>query len=128
MVSDHAGRVGACDDAPARVAFRVVERVGPREGILLSRLYNWPARSPTDASPSSLANADARLGVDVDRYSFIVAVLRTACSAVAIQERSQQGQEKVATLFWQRRKQLVLRTPHSGCNSSEHLLAGIFER
>src|SRR5271168_636915 len=36
----------------------------------VSRLDGWPVRSPADASPTSLANACARLGADVVRYSF----------------------------------------------------------
>src|ERR1700736_1311793 len=37
----------------------------------LSRLKGWPARSPTDTSPTS-SRMPARLGADVVRYSFIV--------------------------------------------------------
>ena len=37
----------------------------------LSRLDGWPARSPADASPLA-SRPDARLGADVDRYSFVV--------------------------------------------------------
>src|SRR5947208_10931371 len=41
-------------------------------GSKLSRLNGWPMPSPTDASSPSSRNANARLGADVDRYSFIV--------------------------------------------------------
>jgi hypothetical protein len=45
-------------------------------GLLkFSRLNGWPMCSPADASPLTLADADARLGADADRYSFIVADL-----------------------------------------------------
>ena len=37
----------------------------------LSRLNGWPARIPADASPDTLADAYARLGADVVRYTFI---------------------------------------------------------
>ena len=45
------GRSGACESAPARVAFRLWNGVGTRDKDL-SRLNGWPARSPTDASPA----------------------------------------------------------------------------
>ena len=38
----------------------------------ISRLNGWPMPSPTDASPAFFASAAARLGANVDRYSFIV--------------------------------------------------------
>src|SRR6266446_5986666 len=41
-------------------------------GDWLSRLNGWPMPSPTDASSASLRTPNARLGADVDRYSFIV--------------------------------------------------------
>ena len=56
---------GACDDAPRRVAFPLIDDVGVRDKWL-SRLNGWPMRSPADADDA------ARLGVDVVRYSFIV--------------------------------------------------------
>jgi hypothetical protein len=37
----------------------------------LSRLNGWPIRSPTDASLHASRRRNARLGADVDRYSFI---------------------------------------------------------
>ena len=46
------GLAGACNDAPASVAFRGVNNVGTRV-YTLSRLNGWPIRSPTDASQSS---------------------------------------------------------------------------
>ena len=64
------GRTNARVCASARVAFRSVDSVDTRENIL-SRLNGWPACSPTDASPAILADARARLGADVVRYSFI---------------------------------------------------------
>ena len=45
------GRPGTRDDAPVRVAFRVVERVGTQDHTI-SRLNGWPMRSPADASPA----------------------------------------------------------------------------
>jgi hypothetical protein len=38
----------------------------------LSRLNGWPIRSPADASRPASRPVRARLGADVDRYSFIV--------------------------------------------------------
>ena len=38
----------------------------------VSRLDGWPMRSPADASPAPSRTRCARLGADVDRYSFIV--------------------------------------------------------
>jgi len=40
--------------------------------ISLSRFNGWPMLSPADASPVPSRDACARLGADVDRYSFIV--------------------------------------------------------
>ena len=37
----------------------------------LSRLNGWPIRSPADASRFASRQRHARLGADVDRYSFI---------------------------------------------------------
>ena len=51
-VSDHAGSAERSRNALIRVAFRNVNAVGTRE-FGLSRLHGWPARSPTDASPTS---------------------------------------------------------------------------
>jgi hypothetical protein len=65
------GRRGACDDAPRRVAFRHSDDVGTQdmEAIVAQWLAcTLPYRRFTDV----LANARARLGADVDRYSFIV--------------------------------------------------------
>jgi len=50
-VFDHAGRVGARNNAAVHVAFRENEHVAP-ETFKLSRLYGWPKRSPADASSS----------------------------------------------------------------------------
>jgi hypothetical protein len=53
------------DDLPALEA-------ASAPGDWLSRLNGWPMPSPTDASSASLTDANARLGDDVDRYTFIV--------------------------------------------------------
>lgn len=45
-------RQGTRDVAPARMAFRVLERVGNRD-IIFSWLHGWPAHSPADASLTS---------------------------------------------------------------------------
>ena len=65
------GRPGARADAPVRIAFRVAKRVGTRD-LILSRLNGWPACLPCRRFAGTLAGAAARLGADVDRYSFIV--------------------------------------------------------
>ncbi len=65
------GRAGARDDAPARVAFRHFDHVGTRDYHAFAAqwlAYALPYRRFAD----TLAGADARLGADVDRYSFIV--------------------------------------------------------
>ena len=43
------GRMGACDSAPVRVAFRESDDVGTRIEFL-SRLNGWPACTPVNAS------------------------------------------------------------------------------
>src|SRR6516165_8853602 len=64
------GRAGARDDAPVRVAFRVRNSVGPRVSAFAAQ---WLAYAlPYRRFVAVLADANARLGVDVDRYSFIV--------------------------------------------------------
>ena len=68
------GRTRACDGAHARVAFHVVERVGTQGNLVIAAQWlacECPCRRFTDL----LAETDARLGVDADRYSFIVADL-----------------------------------------------------
>jgi hypothetical protein len=68
------GRTGACDDAPDRVAFRVVERVGTQRNPVFAA--QWLACAcPYRRFAAILADAGALLGVDADRYSFIVADL-----------------------------------------------------
>jgi hypothetical protein len=65
------GRPRARADAPVRVAFRVRYRVGTRDEKSFAAqclAYALPCRRFADA----LAGANARLGADVDRYSFIV--------------------------------------------------------
>lgn len=61
------GRTGTCEGAPAHVAFRVVERVGTAPEEILCLRGSMAGL----CMPLIRANADARLGVDVERYSFI---------------------------------------------------------
>ena len=65
------GRPGTRTDAPVRVAFRQRNSVGTRDELAFA------ARCLACALPyrrfaATLAGADARLGADVGRYSFIV--------------------------------------------------------
>jgi hypothetical protein len=63
-------RRGACDDAPQRVAFRFLDSVSIR--ISNSFVAQWLAcTSPYRRFADVLADACARLGANVDRYSFI---------------------------------------------------------
>ena len=65
------GRASARGNAPARVAFRVVDRVGSRVNPVFAA--QWLAYAlPYRRFAVILADAGARLGVDVGRYSFIV--------------------------------------------------------
>ena len=65
------GRPGARADAPVRVAFRVGNGVGTRDCRAFAA--RWLAYAlPCRRFAVTLAGADARLGADVDRYSFIV--------------------------------------------------------
>ena len=63
------GRSGARAVAPVRVAFRSVNGVGARDMPFAAQwlAYALPCRRFAHA----LASIDARLGADVDRYSFI---------------------------------------------------------
>jgi hypothetical protein len=64
------GRSGARDHAPDRVAFRLVDSVGTQIKDIFEAqwlAYAFPYRRFADA----LADACARLGADVVRYSFI---------------------------------------------------------
>jgi len=64
------GRPGACDHAPGRVAFRLVDSVSTQKTNIFEAqwlAYAFPYRRFADA----LAGACARLGADVVRYSFI---------------------------------------------------------
>jgi hypothetical protein len=64
------GRPGACDNAPFRVAFRYQQSVGARKYATFAvqwLAYVIPYRRFADI----LTNACARLGANVDRYSFI---------------------------------------------------------
>lgn len=68
------GRAGARDCAPARVTFRPVNGVGARDNLTFAAqwlAYALPCRRFADA----LTGGSARLGADVDRYSFIVSDL-----------------------------------------------------
>ncbi|MDF3042293.1 MAG: hypothetical protein K0Q71_4999 [Thermomicrobiales bacterium] len=63
------GRAGARDGAPTRVAFRHENSVGTRDSSFFAAqwlAYAYPYRRFTVA----LASDGARLGADVDRYSF----------------------------------------------------------
>ena len=64
------GRAGACDGAPARVAFRLLDSVGTRNYPSFAAqwlAYAFPCRRFAD----TLTDASARLGADVVRYTFI---------------------------------------------------------
>jgi len=65
------GRQGARAHAPLRIAFRHLNSVGTRDSNSIAAqwlAYTLPYRRFADL----LADACARLGADVDRYSFIV--------------------------------------------------------
>jgi hypothetical protein len=65
------GWTGACDDAPVHFAFRASEYVGTQNFQAFAArwlAYALPYRRFAD----TLTGAHARLGADVDRYSFIV--------------------------------------------------------
>ena len=65
------GRPGARADAPVRVAFRHENGVGTRD--CSSFAAQWLAYAlPYRRFAAALAGDGARLGADVDRYSFIV--------------------------------------------------------
>ncbi len=65
------GRQGTRACAPLRVAFRVLNSVGTRNYTTIAA--QWLARTfPYRRFAGRLAAADARLGVDVARYAFIV--------------------------------------------------------
>ena len=64
------GRPGARDSAPVRVAFRQRNSVGTREEPTFAA--RWLAYAiPCRRFAGALAGADARLGADVVRYTFI---------------------------------------------------------
>ncbi len=70
-VFDHAGSARARADVPARVAFRYGNNVGTRDYRPFAA--QWLAcTSPCRRFARALADTHARLGADVDRYSFIV--------------------------------------------------------
>ena len=65
------GRPGTRDTAPVRVAFRIANSVGARDFCTFAA--QWLACAlPCRRFAGALAGDDARLGADVDRYSFIV--------------------------------------------------------
>jgi hypothetical protein len=65
------GRPGARIHAPVHIAFRELKRVGTRDKIPFAA--QWLAYAlPCRRFAYTLTNAGARLGADVDRYSFIV--------------------------------------------------------
>lgn len=68
------GQPSTCDDVLGRVAFRFVDSVGTRDINTIAAqwlAYAFPYRRFAD----TLADACARLGANVVRYSFIVADL-----------------------------------------------------
>jgi hypothetical protein len=74
------GHPGTRDDAPVRVAFRSTHGVG-FPGIA-SFVAQWLAYAfPCRRFVPALASNNARLGADVDRYSFIVVDLHYLLSA-----------------------------------------------
>jgi hypothetical protein len=69
--STTSGWAGARDDAPVHGAFRVYDHVGTRD--FLTFAAQWLAYAlPYRRFADTLANANARLGADADRYSFTV--------------------------------------------------------
>ena len=65
------GRPGARIDAPVRIAFRQRNSVGTRDEQAFAA--RWLACAlPYRRFAAILAGGNARLGADVDRYSFIV--------------------------------------------------------
>jgi hypothetical protein len=71
QVSDHAGPGNRSRNAIARVAFRHIHNVGALNVSTFAAQY-WAYMLPCRRFTVALTDADARLGVDVDRYSFIV--------------------------------------------------------
>jgi hypothetical protein len=70
-VCDHAGSAEARADASTRVAFRCSNDVGTRNYRPFAA--QWLACTfPCRRFARALADTHARLGADVDRYSFIV--------------------------------------------------------
>jgi hypothetical protein len=64
------GRTSARGDAPIRVAFRYSESVGAQDYQVFAA--QWLAYAfPYRRFANVLTDADARLGADADRYSFI---------------------------------------------------------
>jgi hypothetical protein len=80
------GRAGARDIAPVRVAFRHENSVGTRDSSSFAAqwlAYAHPYRRFTPA----LTDDGARLGADVDRYSFIVVDLHHLLPAGVVSRR-----------------------------------------
>ena len=66
------GRANPRDSGPARMAFRVVERVGTRD--IPNFAAQWLAYAlPCRRFAGTLTGADARLGAGAGHYSFTVA-------------------------------------------------------
>jgi len=66
------GHPRACDNAPGHVAFRLVDSVGTQDRDIF--VAQWLACAfPCRRFADTLAGACARLGANVDRYSFIAA-------------------------------------------------------
>lgn len=64
------GRAGARDGVPVRVAFRPLNGVDTRD--IMSIAARWLAYAlPCRRFAATLTSDNARLGADVDRYSFI---------------------------------------------------------
>ncbi len=65
------GRTSARAGAPVRIAFRLANSVGARDCCTFAA--RWLACTlPYRRFAGALAGDDARLGADVDRYSFVV--------------------------------------------------------
>ena len=68
------GRPGARIDVPVRIAFRLRNGVGAQDMNLYEA--QWLAYAlPYRRFAAALTDCDARLGADMDRYSFIVSDL-----------------------------------------------------
>ncbi len=73
-------RLGARDDAPRRIAFHLRNSVGIRIKKLFEA-HGLAYALPYRRFAANLAGSGARLGADVDRYSFIVSDFHQLLSA-----------------------------------------------